>query len=153
MLKLTWLFFSCKRDSIFTNVRSFVSHKPKPLNTKSSSSFIIQPSSFMILHSWFFIHPSFISRLLSFSACLKLNFEMKICLRFSCDKACTKADTCGRMCWCTKRGLPEVKGKSKKSVEASYQEMVLCSIRGVWSDIDSLLMSCVMPNQSFIMLQ
>ena len=40
----------------------------KPLNSQKSTSFIIQPSSFIILHSSF-IHPSFISRLLSFSAC------------------------------------------------------------------------------------
>ena len=79
--------FSRESDPTFTNVRSFVRlsvlSSSKPLNSLKSSSFIIQPSSFIIfhssfihhfsfiLHSSFFIHPSFISRLLSFSACLQ----------------------------------------------------------------------------------
>ena len=74
--------FSCKSDNrkcLF--VRPSISLKAKPFNSLKSSSFIIHhhPSSFIIiLHhsSSFFIHPSFISRLLSFSACFFLKASL-----------------------------------------------------------------------------
>ena len=66
------------RKRLYNHKCPFVGHKAKPFNSLKSSSFIIHLSSFIILHSSFiilhhsssfFIHPSFISRLLSFSAC------------------------------------------------------------------------------------
>ena len=56
ILDKTEILFSRESDSTFTNVRSFV----RPQNP--STAWNHHPSSF-------FIHPSFISRLLSFSAC------------------------------------------------------------------------------------
>ena len=58
---------------------------PEPLNSLKSSSFIIQPSSFT-----FFIHPSFILRLLSFTACylsfLYQNYKIYILpIQFLCN--------------------------------------------------------------------
>ena len=47
--------FSHESDSTFTNVRSFVCQSQKPLSSLKSSSFIIHPSTFIILHS-FFLH-------------------------------------------------------------------------------------------------
>ena len=56
---------------VCSSVRPSVCSSSKPLNSLKSSSFINLHSSFIILHSSFIIfnHPSFISRLWSFSAC------------------------------------------------------------------------------------
>ena len=51
--------FSRESDSSFTNVRSFVCQSQKPFNSLKSSSFIIYLSSFIILHYFSFILPSF----------------------------------------------------------------------------------------------
>ena len=75
------------------SVSQSVSHKAKPFNSLKSPSFIINPSPFIILHSSFiilhhssfilhssfFIHPSLISRLLSFSACLDVQDPSLLC--------------------------------------------------------------------------
>jgi len=65
------ILFSVAKATLYTHkclfVCSFICHKPKPLNSLKSSFFIVQSSSFII-------HPSFILRLLSFSACLYLLF-------------------------------------------------------------------------------
>ena len=61
--------FSHKSDSTITNVCSSVCLSVRQ-SQNPSTAWNHHPSSFILQHSSFFIHPSFISRLLSFSACL-----------------------------------------------------------------------------------
>ena len=74
----TWFdVFSHKSDSTIINVCpfvcSFVCLSVLKQNFQTALSQSLHPSSFIIHHSsfTFFIHPSFISRLLSFSACFQ----------------------------------------------------------------------------------
>ena len=81
--------FSRESNSTFTNVCPFVRLSVRKQNPSTAwnhhlSSLNLHPSaSFIILHSSFkfFIHPSFISRLLSFSACFI--YFYKSCLKLS----------------------------------------------------------------------
>ena len=86
--------FSRESDSTFTNVRSSVrKQNPSTAWNHHLSSFNLHPSaSFIILHSsfTFFIHPSFILRLLSFTACylsfLYQNYKIYILpIQFLCN--------------------------------------------------------------------
>ena len=82
-----WVIFSCKIDSTFTNVSLFVPSSVCLFVLKTPQQLeiiILHLSSFIILQSSFnhpssfFINPSFILRLLRFSACFFLNFPMLV---------------------------------------------------------------------------
>jgi len=73
------------------SVRSSVRQSQKPLNSLKSSSFILQ-------HSSFFIHPSFILQLLSFSTCLIIfvDFDLQAGCKVSNKEICSIMNHGGR---------------------------------------------------------